>query len=63
MFFVFETGKISGIRAKHAEKSRMQLADLHTAQTIEDMAVPRYRLHKLKGQKKLLWSIRVNKNW
>jgi len=27
------------------------------------MNIPGYQLHKLKGKKKTLWSIRVNKNW
>jgi proteic killer suppression protein len=59
----FETGKTSGIRTEHAEKLQMQLAALHTACVIEDMDIPGYRLHELKGSKKTLWSIRVNKNW
>ncbi len=59
----FETGKTSGIQPGHKARLRMQLTALHTAQKIEDMNIPGYRLHKLKGQKKILWSIRVNKNW
>lgn len=59
----FEKGKTSGIQAGHAARLRMQLTALHTAQHIEDMDIPGYRLHKLKGQQKNLWSIRVNKNW
>ncbi len=59
----FEAGKVSGIQAKHASRLRMQLAALNTAQSIEDMDIPGYFLHRLKGSKKSLWSIRVNKNW
>lgn len=59
----FETGKTSGIQNQHAERLRMQLIALHTATEIDDMDVPGYRLHKLKGKKKNLWSITVNKNW
>lgn len=59
----FEKGKTSGIQAKHATRLRMQLVALHTAQTIEDMDIPGYRLHRLKGQQRNLWSIWVNKNW
>lgn len=59
----FETGKASGIKVGHANKLRMQLAALNTAQSIEDMDIPGYRLHKLKGNKQSLWSISVNKNW
>ena len=41
----------------------MQLAALDTAQTIEDMDIPGYRLHQLKGSRKGIWSITVNANW
>ena len=59
----FETGKTSGIQAVHAKRLRLQLAALHTAQTIEDMDIPGYKLHPLKGLREQYWSIRVNKNW
>jgi proteic killer suppression protein len=59
----FETGKTTGIQARHKSRLRMQLIALDTAQTIEDMDIPGYRLHKLKGARKNLWSITVNKNW
>ena len=41
----------------------MQLAALDTAQSIEDMDIPGYRLHPLKGSRKGFWSITVNGNW
>ena len=41
----------------------MQLAALDTAQTIEDMQVPGFRLHSLKGKNQGRWSIWVNGNW
>ena len=41
----------------------MQLAALDTAQSIEDMDIPGYRLHQLKGSRKDFWSITVNGNW
>ena len=41
----------------------MQLAALDTAVTIEDMNVPGFRLHPLKGVDKGRWSIWVNGNW
>lgn len=59
----FETEKTSGIQPQHAKRLRLQLIALHTANKIEDMDVPGYRLHRLKGQKQLIWSITVNKNW
>jgi len=59
----FETGKTSGIQSKHKERLRMQLSALDTATKIDDMNIPGYYLHKLKGKNKIRWSIRVNKNW
>ena len=41
----------------------MQLAALDTSQSIEDMDIPGYRLHQLKGSRKGFWSITVNGNW
>ncbi|MEY3104511.1 MAG: hypothetical protein RJA72_543 [Pseudomonadota bacterium] len=41
----------------------MQLVALDTASVIEDMDIPGYRLHQLKGNRKGFWSITVNGNW
>jgi len=59
----FENGDFKGIQAKHASKLRLQLAALDTAQIIQDLDLPGYRLHKLKGDRKDFWSITVNGNW
>lgn len=59
----FETGSLAGIQASHANRLRMQLAALDTAQTIEDMDVPGFRLHALKGDLMSIWSITVSGNW
>lgn len=59
----FESGSLSGIQAQHRQKLRMQLVALDTAAVIEDLDLPGFRLHSLKGNMKGLWSIEVNKNW
>ena len=41
----------------------MRLAALDTAQTIDDLDIPGFRLHTLKGKKKGLWAIDVSGNW
>lgn len=41
----------------------MLLTALDTAATIEDMDIPGFRLHTLKGLNKGRWSIWVNGNW
>ncbi len=58
---LFESGSTSGIQAAHAKRLRLQLASLDTAQTIEieDMDIPGFRLHQLKGELRGRWSISV----
>jgi len=58
-----EAGSVAGIQADHAQKLKMTLAALDTATVIEDMDIPGFRLHALKGNRQGLWSIMVNKNW
>ena len=60
---LFESGSTSGIQASHAKRLRMQLAALDTAQTIDDMDLPGFRLHPLKGNLAGRWSITVSGNW
>ncbi|NKC15452.1 MAG: Killer protein [Gammaproteobacteria bacterium] len=59
----FETGKKAGIQAKHAKKLRMQLAAIDTAQVLDDIDLPGFSLHPLKGDRSRIWSISVNGNW
>jgi len=41
----------------------MLLAALDTALSIEDMNVPGFQLHSLKGSERGRWSVWVNGNW
>ena len=59
----FEIGSLAGIQPNHAARLRMQLAALDTAQTIDDMSLPGFRLHALKGEQIGIWSITVSGNW
>jgi proteic killer suppression protein len=59
----FESGRTVGIQPLHAKRLRMQLTALETAQTIDDMNIPGFRLHPLKGNERGRWSIWVNGNW
>ena len=59
----FESGSVAGIQPEHANRLKMQLAALDTAQTIKDMDIPGFRLHPLKGSERGRWSIWVNGNW
>jgi proteic killer suppression protein len=59
----YETGSLAGIQADHAKRLRMLLAALDTAVTVQDMDVPGFRLHRLKGKAEERWSVRVSGNW
>jgi proteic killer suppression protein len=41
----------------------MQLAAIDTAQEIDDINLPGFQLHSLKGSRDEIWSITVNGNW
>ena len=60
---LYETGKTSGVQTSHTNRLRMQLVALDTSRTIEDMDIPGFKLHPLKGKLKGRWSISVNGNW
>jgi proteic killer suppression protein len=59
----FESGNTAGIQFRHSKRLRMLLAALDTAQSIDDMNVPGFRLHQLKGSERGRWSVWVNGNW
>ena len=59
----FETGSTAGIQTKHERKLRMQLAAIDTATVIDDIDLPGYKLHSLRGDRSGIWSITVNGNW
>lgn len=58
-----ESGSLAGIQPQHAARLRLQLAALDTAVAIEDMDIPGFRLHPLRGRERGRWSIWVSGNW
>ena len=59
----YNTGSAAGIQPYHKQKLRMRLIAMDTAISIEDINLPGFRLHPLKGDRKGLWAIDVSKNW
>jgi proteic killer suppression protein len=59
----YETGSSAEIKPSHKTKLRLQLTALDTATCIEDMDIPGFNLHPLKGERKGAWSIMVSGNW
>jgi proteic killer suppression protein len=59
----FEKGDIKGINPNHASKLNRILTRLDFAEIIQDMDLPGYRLHSLKGDMKDLWAVDVSQNY
>lgn len=59
----YESGSAAGVQPHHPKRLRMLLTALDTAQSIEDMDIPGFRLHQLKGEERGRWSVWVNGNW
>ncbi|MGH8157687.1 MAG: type II toxin-antitoxin system RelE/ParE family toxin [Rhodanobacter sp.] len=59
----FSTGSTSGIQAIHAARLSRQLQHLNQATGPQDMNIPGWQLHPLKGDLKDHWSVSVNGNY
>jgi toxin HigB-1 len=59
----FEGEDRRGLNADHVERIRHILFALHSADEIEAMNLPSFRLHQLAGNLKGLWSVTVRANW
>jgi proteic killer suppression protein len=60
---LFESGVIRGLPADLVERITRRLDVLNAAAAIQDINLPGYRLHQLKGDRKGTWSISVSGNW
>jgi proteic killer suppression protein len=59
----FLTGSKAGIQPDHAKKLSRQLTALENAQKPEDMKMPGWDWHPLKGNLANHWSVKVSGNW
>lgn len=59
----FETGSKAGIQPKHATKLATQLNLLDDVSGPEEMRVPAWRLHSLRGELEGHWAVMVSGNW
>ena len=60
---LFEKGEAKGIHPDCVEKVENILLVLNRARSPEDMNLPGFRLHRLKGDLKDFWSVTVRANW
>ncbi len=59
----FREGSKAGIQPKHAKRLRLQLGRLDAARSAEDMNLPGWRLHALKGDLAGHWAVWVDENF
>ncbi len=59
----YETGSTKGIQSTHAKKLARLLGVLDEALSPDDLDLPGWRLHPLKGELGGFWSLTVNGNW
>jgi proteic killer suppression protein len=57
------TGSTRGISVSHAAKLARILAALDAAAAPDELDLPSFKLHPLKGKSKDFWAIWVNGNW
>jgi toxin HigB-1 len=60
---LYETGSTKGVNAAHKAKLVSILAALDVATKPDELMLPSYRTHPLKGEMKGYWAIWVNGNW
>ena len=60
---LFEEDDKRGVHPSHVSKLKRILARLEVAAVPNDMDLPGYRLHPLKGELSGFWSVTVQANW
>lgn len=60
---LYRDGSKRGVQPTHAPKLMRILSVLDVAVAVEELALPSFRTHELKGDMVGYWSIWVNGNW
>lgn len=60
---LFEDGDRKGMRPDLVEKVENILLVLNRARSPDDMNLPGFRLHPLKGDRKGQWAVTISANW
>ncbi len=60
---LYEDDDPRGVLAEHADKLRNILARLDASKDAQDMDIPGFRLHALKGELSGFWAVTVRANW
>jgi len=59
----FFSGTKKGIIPEHSSKLARILDRLDASTLVRDMDLPGFKLHRLTGKEKSIWSVWVNGNW
>lgn len=59
----FERSETKGLQAAHVARIGRILDLLDAAERVEDMDLPGFALHPLKGDRKGCWAVAVSGNW
>jgi proteic killer suppression protein len=59
----WNSGKAKDLPARDLAKITRLLTSLHAATSPEDMNLPQYRFHQLKGDRKGTYAVTVRGNW
>jgi proteic killer suppression protein len=59
----FEAGSTKGIRPDHAKRLSQLLGVMASARNANDLNIPGFRLHPLRGDLIGFWSVSVSGNW
>ncbi|MBD2487644.1 type II toxin-antitoxin system RelE/ParE family toxin [Aulosira sp. FACHB-615] len=60
---LFRENSNKGVPANLEKKIRIRLEVIDAALIVEDIRLPGYDLHELKGDRKGTWAVKVSKNW
>ncbi len=60
---LFNKGSASGVQTDYAPRITLMLDAIDAAEQVNELDMPGFRLHRLKGDKRNLWSVRVSANW
>ena len=60
---LYKSDVATGVQATHRNRLRRILTNLDVAMQPDDMDLPGYNLHPLKGDRKGEWSVDVSGNW
>lgn len=60
---LLKEGNAKGIPKELEKRIRVRLEVIDSATAIDDIRIPGYDLHELKGDRRGTWSIKVSGNW